>query len=517
MICMLLKSLFKHNNARFFLAGLIILLNTPVLSGQKPTRVKIIDADELRFDKRLGANIQRLIGSVVLQHDSTFLYCDSAHVNELTNSFKGFGHVRIKSSDTLNIYSDFLNYEGNTKVAELQHNVRLVDSRATLTTQHLWYDRKNRIAYYTTGGKIVDSTNILTSLKGYYYTDLQEAYFKDQVELTNPDYIMQTDTMLYHTETEVSTFFGPTTITSDENLIYCENGWYDTRLNKSQFNKNAYFLTSEQKLEGDSLYYDRNLDFGKAYKNVVLTDSVQDMMILGNYGEFRRAEGFSYITDSATAVMIDKKDSLFLHSDTLWIHFDKDQNVEFLFAYYHAKFYRRDMQGKCDSLVYKFADSTIFLFKEPVLWSEKNQLTADSIWIAMANKQIDSLALINSAFIISMDDTLTASTFNQIKGKTMVGYFRDNQMKKVKIFGNAESVFYVREEEGALMGINKTSSSDMTIYLSDNEVKAITPIKDVEAHMYPDAEFPEEERKLKNFIWIEGARPKNKLDIYSWQ
>ena len=175
------------------------------------------------------------------------------------------------------------------------------------------------------------------------------------------------------------------------------------------------------------------------------------------------------------------------------------------------------MQGKCDSLVYKFADSTIFLYKEPVLWSEKNQLTADSIWIAMANNQIDSLALINSAFIISVDDTLTASTFNQIKGKSMVGYFKNNAMEKVNIFGNAESVFYVREEEGGLLGINKTSSSDMTIYLTDNEIKAITSIKDVDAHMYSDPEFPEEARKLKNFIWIEGSRPKHKLDIYSWE
>jgi lipopolysaccharide export system protein LptA len=498
------------------LLGCILVLPSHLLHAQKPTKVKIIDADELRFDKRLGENIQRLIGSVILQHDSTLLYCDSAHVNELTNSFKGFGNVRIKSSDTLNIYSDLINYEGNTKVAELQNNVKLIDSRATLTTQHLWYDRKTRIAYYTTGGKIVDSSNVLTSTKGYYYTDLQEAYFKDNVELVNPEYLMHTDTMLYHTETEVSTFFGPTTITSEENLIYCENGWYDTQNNKSQFNKNAYFITQEQKLEGDSLYYDRNIDYGKAYNNVVLTDTVQDMMILGNYGEFRRGEGYSYLTDSATAVLIEKQDSLFLHSDTLWIYFDDDQNVEFLFAYKHAKFFRKDMQGKCDSLVYKFADSTIFLYTDPVLWSAENQLTADSIRIAMANDQVDSLALINSAFIISMDDTISGSTFNQIKGKTMVAYFKDNQMNSVKIYGNAESVFYVREEEGGLMGINKTSSSDMIIYIKNNEVEVITPIKDVDAHMYPDEEFAEEDRKLKNFIWLEGLRPKKKEDIYSW-
>lgn len=504
----------RHSIIKVLLALVFIAGMVGLSSAQKPTKVKIIDADQLRFDKRFGENIQRLIGNVILKQDSTYLYCDSAHVNELNNSFTGYGNVRIKASDTLNIYSDFLNYEGNTKLAELKSSVRLVDSRATLTTDHLWYDRKTRIAYYLTGGKIEDSSNVLTSQKGYYYTDLSEAYFKDRVVLVNPEYEMQTDTMLYHTETEKSTFFGPTTITSEENLIYCENGWYDTQNDLSQFNKNAYFITKEQKLEGDSLFYSRKQDFGQAFRNVVLTDTIQQMMITGNYGEFRRASGYSFVTDSATAVMIDRNDSLFLHADTLWIMFDSTQNVEFLFAYYKAKFFRRDMQGKCDSLVYKFQDSTIFLYKEPVLWAQQNQLTADSIWIAMKNKMVDSLALINSAFIISMDDTLSKSTFNQIKGKTMTGYFKNNQMVRVKILGNAESIFYVREDDGGLMGINKTTSSDMNIYLSENEVEAITPIRNVDAHMYPDAEFPVEERKLKNFKWIDGERPAKKQDIY---
>jgi len=179
----------------------------------------------------------------------------------------------------------------------------------------------------------VDSTNTLTSKKCYYYTDLKHAYFKDSVLLVNPDYTMHTDTMRYHTDTEVSWFFGPTFIRSEENLIYCENGWYDTQNNKSQFNKNAYMLTDEQKLSGDSLYYDRNLDFGQAFQNVVMNDTVQNMLVTGNYAEFIRQDGFAFVTDSATAIMIDKHDSLFMHSDTLWMYFDSAQNMEYMYYF----------------------------------------------------------------------------------------------------------------------------------------------------------------------------------------
>ncbi len=484
--------------------------------AQKPSKVKIIRADDLKAGKQGKEKIQRLVGNVILLHDSTYLYCDSVHLNEKRNSFDGFGNVHIKVSDTLNIYSDILNYNGDNKIAELHHNVRLIDNRSQLYTEHLWYDRANKYAWYLTGGKIIDTANTLVSEKGFYYTDTKEAIFSDSVVLTNPRYVMECDSLNYKVESELSFFYGPTTITSDSNLVYCENGWYNTKTDKSFFSQNAYIITKEQKLSGDTLYYDRNTDFGLAYGNVSLLDTVQQMLIKGNYGEFKRSAGFSFVTDSAVAIMIDKKDSLFLHSDTLWIHFDSTQSPEYMLAYHKMKFFRNDMQGMCDSLVYSFSDSTIFLFNSPVLWSEQNQLTADSIRIALSNNQIDTLALITSAFIISIDDSLR-KTYNQIKGRLLVSYFKNNEMKVIKIWGNSESIYFVRDEYKRLVGINKSLSSDMRIYLDSNQIKIITPIQDVDSHMYPpEGELQGEDLLLKNFIWIEGKRPLKKEEIFIW-
>jgi len=498
-----------------FLFFFIFLFQGISLLAQETAKVKLIRADDWKHDKRIGEEIQRLIGNVILKHDSTLLYCDSAYLNDKTNSFEGFGSVRIKVSDTLNIYSNWLNYNGNTRIAELDNNVRLVDKKATLYTEHLWYNRNTKIAWYITGGKIVDTANQLTSQRGYFYTNRNEAYFSDSVVLVNEKYIMNSDSMMYNTNTKTSFFFAPTTIVSDSNLIYCENGWYDTENDKSFFRINSYIITNEQKLEADSLYYERATDFGIAKGNVIMTDTINKMMLLGNYGEFRKRAGYSFVTDSALAIMVDQKDSLFLHSDTLWMLFDSDQNIESILAYHHAKFLRKDLQGMCDSLVYGFADSTIFLYKSPVMWSEANQLTADSVWIAMANNQVDSLALINSAFIISIDDTLD-QTYNQVKGRTLVGYFKNNEMVKIVINGNAESIYFVRDEDKNLMGINKSISSDMNIYLENNEISILTPIINVDAHMYPVGELSPLELKLKHFKWIEGRRPLKKEDVFVW-
>lgn len=507
-----------NNQQKYFYVVFVICfwVFASLTNAQKPTKVKLIRATDLKYSKQLGEKVQRLIGNVLLKHDSTLLYCDSAYLHELTNSFQGFGNVHIKASDSLDIYSDFLDYNGNIKMAELKNNVRLVETKATLYTEHLWYDRPREIAYYLTSGKIVDSANVLTSEKGYYYTQTREAYFKNQVVLENKQYTVKSDTLKYNTETEISWFYGPTTITSKENLIYCENGWYDTKRNISQFQDNSYIITKEQILKGDSLYYDREANFGKARNNVSIFDTVQDITIHGHYAEFRKSDGYAFVTDSAVAVLADRRDSLYLHSDTLWIKFDSLQNAEKMLGYKHTKFYRTDLQGMCDSLVYSFADSTIFLFKEPVLWSDENQLTADTIRIAIKNKQVDTLALVNSCFIISMDDTIHRNTFNQIKGRVMTGYFKDNEIVKIVVNGNAESLFFVREENGDLIGINTTTSNDMKIYLTENEVQVIAPIKNVDAHMLPEASVSEEDRKMKGFKWIEGRRPLKKTDILIW-
>ncbi len=512
------RDFFKQLIFYIILAGvsLSLVLNPLDIAAQKPTKIKLLKANDLKYSKQLGEKVQRLIGNVQLQHDSALLFCDSAYLYELTNSFKGFGNVHIKASDTLNIFSNRLLYDGNTKVAELIEDVRLVENDATLFTNHLWYNRGTEIAYYLEDGKIVDSANTLTSTRGYYYTRKKEAYFKKNVVLYNKEYSMFADTLMYNTETETAWFYGPTTIMSKENLIYCEKGWYNTKQDIARFGDNAYIQTKEQILKGDDLYYDRNRNYGEARNNVSLTDTIQDIVVYGHYGEFRKTEGYSFITDSTVAVLADKEDSLYMHSDTLWILFDSLQKAELMLGYHHTKFWRKELQGMCDSLVYNFADSTIYLFTEPVLWSGINQLTADSIHIAIRNNQIDTLALVGSSFIVSMDDTLSKTTFNQVKGRTMTGYFKDNELVKVIVKGNAESIFFVREENSSLIGINKTTSNDLNIYLSENEVQTISPLKNVEAQMYPDKDLPKEDRKIKGFKWIDNKRPVNKQDIFIW-
>jgi len=493
----------------------VIFIISTLSFAQKTTKVKLIRSDELLMDDHFNKDIQRLIGDVIMLHDSTYFYCDSAWMNRKANNFRAFSNVHIIPSDTLEIFSDSLSYNGATKVADLHGNVKLIDNRATLTTDHLTYDRKTRIAYYYTSAVIVSDTNVLSSRIGHYYTDTKEVFFRKQVVLTNPDYVMKSDTLKYNTTSKTAWFFGPSTIVGEEDSIYCEDGWYNTDMDVSRLKLNVFVQHNEQILMGDTVFYRRSPRYGYAENNITLHDTKQDIYVKGNIAEYDDLLRYAYVTDSAFAIMPDKNDSLFIHADTMWMLTNKKGKAELMKAYYKVKYYRESLQGMCDSLVYHFLDSTIIMYNEPVMWSETNQLTSDSVKIVLANNEIDTMVLYGSCFIISEDDSIYDS-YNQIKGRTMIAYFKNNDLVKIRVTGNAETLYYLREEDKSLIGIQKAISNRMVIYLDSNSIRGFTYIDKPDGAIHTLGELSDEDLILRDFKWIDDRRPKKKEDIFVW-
>jgi len=484
------------------------------LYAQKNTKIELIKANSLEFDKSLNKEVRRLIGNVVLKHDETFMYCDSAYLYSETNRFDAFSNIHIKVSDSVDVWGDLLKYDGNSRLAELNHNCKMVDNQSTLTSDCLFYDLKNDIAYYNSGGNIDNAENNLKSKIGRYYSKEKMFFFKDKVVLTNPKYTINSDTLKYNTVTEVSYFLGPTTIVSKENTIYCENGWYDSRNDLSQFSKNAYMKNKEQVLKGDSLYYDRTNGYGKAIKNVTITDLKENLVIYGDYGEYFEKTEFTQVTEKPYLVKIFEGDSLFLHADTLNSRLDSIGGKRILYAFKHVKFYKTDLQGISDSIVFFFSDSTINLYGTPVIWNDENQLTADFIKIIIGNNVIKELQMYASSFIVSENDSLN---FDQIKGKDMVGYFDDSKLHIIDVKGNGQTVYLVKDDDGSRTGINTSESSALRIYLKENKVERIIFKSKPDATLFPIKDMPEDKKLLKGFKWLKNLRPIDKNDIFNWR
>jgi lipopolysaccharide export system protein LptA len=511
--------LHKHNSILYcrliqtLIVSAVIIWGVIPIQAQKTTQVYIEHADFAKLGSEKGRNFQRLIGNAKLRQDSTYFYCDTASLYD-GNNLVAVGQVHISYSDSVNLYGDYLTYDGNTRIAVLDSNVRLVDKRATLYTDHMEYDRNHSVAYYFTGGRIESKKNVLTSMTGRYFTQSYDFIFSDSVVAVNPDYTMYADTLRYNTESEMVFIEGPTNIYGKDDKIYSEKGWYDTRNNQAELDRNNRIEHLEQILKGDWIYYDREKEYGKAVGNVWLKDTVQKVILEGGISEFYRSEKYSYVTDSACAILIDARDSLYMHADSFILVLDTADKARLLLAHHRMKFFKSDLQGMCDSLIYRVKDSVIALLNQPVLWSDENQLTADSMWLYISKNRIDSMVLFNMAFIISRD---SSDSFNQIKGKQMRAYFRDNKLYMIKVQGNAETIYFVRDEKKAMIGINKSIASNMAIMLDDRKIKKIIYLTQPDAVLYPEKDLVEEDKFLKDFNWIEEQRPADRQGIYIWK
>ncbi len=495
---------------KFWVFALMALPLTGI--PQQPVRVRLIDASELRFDNRMGSSIKRLIGNVALEHDGAMMYCDSAWLNEASNSFEAFSRVRIRSGDTLNLYGERLTYDGNARLANIEGNVKMIDKKTTLQTSTLVYNRNTDIAYYENNAEILDAQNRLTSNTGYYVTREKRIYFRRDVQLYNPEYVMYSDTLVYATDSRIAYFHGPTFIQAKNASIRCENGWYNTVNDKAQFNKRATIISGEHTIRGDSLFFDRKNESGRALNNVMISDTVQNILLMGNYGEYFKNLGYTYISQKPVAVMVQDSDSLFMHADTIRAYFDSTQAVRMVKAYFKVRYYRSNLQGKCDSMAYNVTDSLIQMYRSPVIWTGENQLSADTIVVKTKGEQVEWLTLTSAAFIINRDDTLS---FNQVKGRRMTGYFTENELKTIHVTGNAETLYYVREDDRSLLGLNKMIASSMRIELLENKISRIYYFERPIGSVIPEQDITSAQRELGNFNWQEGIRPKSREDIFN--
>ena len=519
-----------------------VALGAATQDSTKTSLVYLEHSQTLSFDEQRLPDAQILRGDVRFRHDSVIMYCDSAYFFEKENSLHAFGHVHMVQGDTLEGFGDVLFYNGNTKLARLRRHVRLIHQKTTLTTDSLNYDRKKNIAYYFSGGMIEDSLNTLTSRWGQYTPDNHQAIFRDEVKLVNPKFVLTADTLGYNTETYQSDIVGPTTILYDEETtILSTNGWYNTQTELSMLlDRSRIIHVDGITLTGDTIYYDKANGYGRSLGNIESTDSTNHMTLYGNVSEVWEDGGRGYVTDSA--MLLDWSDSTaftYMHADTLWTEeisypiftlkmrdsllvdsvmvaqnpdtIWRDTTYQQLRAFWHVRVFRNDIQAVCDSARYHGRDSLLTLFGMPICWNEDNQMSADQIDIYFKNETVDYMHGVGNALAVKREGF---SEFNQLAGKEMLAYVKDGDVYLVDVKGNAETIFYPREDDGSYVGVNRTQSSFVKMYMQNRQIDHVVFTTATTGVMIPIDQALPEETKLSGFFWAEAERPLRPADIF---
>lgn len=513
------------NGRRILLLSVLCLFGFCLVAQVQPRRnaaqpakskVYLLHSDVLKKSKD-NPNAQILVGDVSFRHDSIYMYCDSACFYEKTNSLEAFHNVKFVQGDTLFLYGDYLFYDGNTQLAQVRNNVRMENRTTTLTTDSLNYDRIANLGYFFDGGTLMDEENVLTSDWGEYSPATKMSVFNYEVKLVNPQFTLTSDTLRYNTDTKIASIVGPSDIDSDENHIYSELGFYYTQQGQAELLERSVLTNNGKRMTGDSLFYDRNRGIGEAFQNVEFVDTISKNMLTGDYCFYNQLTGYAFATDRAVATDFSQGDSLFIHADTLQLytfHVNTDSVYREARAYHKVRFYRTDIQGVCDSLVFSSKDSCLTLYQDPILWNGKQQLLGEEIMVYMNDSTIDWAHIQNQALSVEQVDSLN---YNQVSGKDMKAYFEGGEMKQVDVDGSVRLIYYPMEKDSTLLGMNCSETSKLSMFLENRKLKKLAMSPKSNGTLYPMTQIPPAKMKLDNFAWFDNVRPLNKADIFNWR
>lgn len=520
-----MKTLF----GQFIILVLLIISCSAVNSQQK---IEIRRSGFLNFDEENypGARILTRDDSeqVHIFHNGTDMWCDKAYYYGNENSIEAFGNVKMGQGDTINMTSKYVQYSGETQLAFASGNVVLTNPDSKITTDTLYFDRERQHAFYRSSGTVqIDTSGTIVSKIGRYYANEKKYKFVEDVVLTNPDAKIETNYFDFYDELKHAYLFGPSTITTEESVTYCEKGFYNTEAKTGYAMKNAKINYDGKEILGDSIYFDQNRNFSSATNNIKITDTLNKSIVKGHYAEVFKAKDSIFITKRALAITLQEKDSIYIHGDTLMVTGKPEKRITRAFR--NVKLFKSDLSGKADSIHANHATGLTQLIninksgtsgafstaRKPILWNLGNQMTGDTIHLQsdIEKDKLDSLIVFNHAFLISKDTLGTG--FNQINGKKLVGLFNEeNEIYNVDILKNAQVIYYLRNENGELTGIDKSKSGLINIKINDNTIEEVRKINQIDGKVYPESQFPKNEKILKGFDWREEEQPSSVDDLF---
>ena len=493
-------------------------------------KVKLIHSDTFGIVKGKYDDNPFFAGNVQFLHQGSTLTADEVIFYREQNFVKAIGNVKLQNADGSVITSGEMEYDGNTQKGIARKNVVLTDPGQTIKTEILYYDRVSNNAYFNTGGTIAKDGNVMYTKSANYDLNSRIIDFTGNVRIDNAEYTVEGVNIVQNQNTNTATFNGPTTITNKKNpsnLIYTEKGNYNMNSKEVYLKKNSRIHYNDKILTGDDLYFNQITGFGTGKGNVTLRDPKEKRYMKGGYGEIYEKKDSAMMTDKPYAVKILEKDSMYFSAEKLLAYQKIDstnplKKKSFLRAYKKARMFKTNIQLRTDSLSFNETDGIMHLNGNPIAWSDEKQVTGNKIeaYFDTEKEYIDSLRVIGNAFAISKADSLNKKDeFNQVKGKLMIVYYKENQINLAKVIGNAQAITYAddtneKTKEVERIGVALSTCGTIEALFEDRRVQIISCNVGANTDIYPMSKISREKRFFTDYNWNTKDRLRKWQDIF---
>ncbi len=522
-----------------------------------------------------GVNLEADGKVIVIKNDSIKIFSESLlYLSESLMAY--FEDNVILDIENLQLFTSFLQYDLEKNWAIYTDTALLVTENMKIKSKrgifHLDEDYVNFYERVTIEGE--DFTLLSDSLR--YYTELEKAVFLSPTLINKNGKKIYSEGGYYDMKNQRLVLFGNAqfidgdktysadTIFNDEknnitrlegNANYKSSGElgkaatiiYNSNTEKIELIGNAYFKNPENEATGDKISFfiesndvkisgrsvlsnppilisADNLDYKKekgiaiADGNVILQDTSSNFEIRCDHARY--IDSTDYIrayNDTGKPLLINEvkaDDTLYLSGDTL-ISYTVVEGLDtfrFFQAFNHVEMINSGMQSVCDSLSYNGAKDFFELYGNPVLWADSSQYSGDTIVIQMKDDEIDQVNIKENSMLLSTTDF---QFYDQVKGKDIDTFFEDGNILKMSVTGGSQSVYYMKDEEDAYMGVNESKCTDMMFLFEDGELLQIRYYKEPLTKLTPMEKADHESIKFPGFSWQMNRRPITMSDLYN--
>lgn len=470
----------------------------------KTLRTRVLDYD-------VGEKIGRYTSGAQLSQDSSVLKSlkGTYFVNQDLVQFRH--HVSIVDSSFM-LRTDSLDFNTKTEVAVFLSPTFIVQDSSSIYCERGFYDIANKKAsfeqnpLYREKDVTAKGNQILFEDAAKSYTLAGNAFYQDK------DQEAVADTIIYFSDQEKTILTGNVHVKGRHNTV---TGQYVEYFNESGefISKGRGTITeNEIRVSADNFDIKEGEFSSQASGNVELIDTVAKMELYSEYissADDNRV--FKAYSDSLSRPLMKKlmdTDTLYMSSDTLF-SFEKtveQDTFQFLNAYHKVEIYHPDFSAICDSLHFDGQDSVFTLTVNPVMWRDSTQFSADTIRIRLRNEKISEMRLYGNSLIIEAENE---GLYNQIAGKNMTAYFENDSLRNMEISGNAQSLYYMKDDQERYSGAILTSCSRISFVFRDDDIRDIKYFEKPESKMTPMAKEVENPGKLTGFNWQIDRKPLN--------
>ncbi len=380
-------------------------------------------------------------------------------------------------------------YNLQTGMAELYDRTSFSDSNYFVIGGKIAINKEAGIVQIENNGKIVDSANNITMLGNLLYLDKK-----------NKTFLGTKKPVLIIYKNNDSTYVAADTLFSGVRLRQKINVPDTSTLNNSAINSISADSVQNEKTETEN------------FENILngITKERNNKDTLPKYTFDSSANNNNGLINAPSPAS--QKATKRVNIDSLNARPAAGDSIRYFLGFRNVRIFNDSLQAVCDSVYYSTEDSVFRMFRDPVFWNGESQVSGDTMYLFTEKQKAKRLYVFTNSLIVNKSNE---NMFNQIGGRTLNAYFENGNINYVRTKGSpAESIYYPQDEDSAYIGMNRTTSDVIDAYFEEKKLVKVKWINNMDGKLFRLSDITAEDKKLKNFLWQDKRRPKNKLELF---